>query len=122
MTTALLVEAALANTRGFFSAVGIVDEERVAVTRQALDVLGEGDSTARARLLANLGVELVFGAPLEERRAISDEAVAVARRLGDPATTVQVLIHRAIAILHLSTVAERLEFTGEMLDHGHRAG
>jgi class 3 adenylate cyclase len=120
--TPLLVEAALANHRGFFSAVGVVDAERVGVLRRALAALDSGETPERARLLANLAVELVFEASLDERRALSDEALTIARMLSDAPTTVHVLISRAIAIAHPSTVDERLEFTAEALSLARRLG
>jgi len=85
-----LVQAALTNNRGWFSASGVIDADRVAVLEAALRALSDGDSPARAVALATLCSELSFG-PLERRRTLADEAKAVARRLGDPATLIQVL-------------------------------
>ncbi len=85
-----LVNAALANTRGWFSASGVVDTEKIAVLEAALDVVGGHDSPERALLLGTLCSELSFG-PLERRRALATEAKTMARRLGDGATLVQVL-------------------------------
>ncbi len=89
-----LVEAALANSRGWASDSGGVDEERVAVLQAALDAVGPQDSAARARLLAGLASELTYTADLERRRELSDEAVAIARRLGDLRTLASVLSSR----------------------------
>ena len=114
--TELLVRAALANNRGFFSSVGDVDAERVQMLRTALDALGEADSLERARLLANLSGEIVFSEPLDARRAINDEAVAIARRLDDPATLAHVLVTRSVALWEPSTLQERLEITRENID------
>jgi len=85
-----LVRAALSNNRGWFSASGAIDADRVMMLEAALRALSEGDSPARALVLATLCSELSFG-PLERRRTLADEAKAVARRLGDPATLIQVL-------------------------------
>ena len=85
-----LVQAALANTRGWFSASGVVDTEKVAVLEAALDAVPEDDSPKRALLLGTFCSELSFG-PLDQRLSLAVEAKAMARRLGEPATLVQVL-------------------------------
>lgn len=85
-----LIDAALANTRGWFSASGVVDVDKVAVIEAALDAIAEADSSERALLLGTLCQELSFG-PLDRRVALAANAKAMARRLGDPATLVRVL-------------------------------
>jgi class 3 adenylate cyclase len=85
-----LVQAALANNRGWFSASGVVDTDKVAVLEAALRALADEDSPERALTLATLCTELSFG-PLERRRALADEAKAMARRLDDRATLLRVL-------------------------------
>jgi class 3 adenylate cyclase len=81
--TALLCEAALANNRGFFSVLFAVDHERVAVLKAALEAIGPEDSTTRARLLALLALETMYGDPDLKRLELAEEAVAMARRLHD---------------------------------------
>jgi tetratricopeptide (TPR) repeat protein len=87
-----LTRAALANTRGFWSMAGEVDTERMAVVEAALAALGEQDSADRARLLAVLSAELMFTAEDVRRHALTDEAVAVARRVGDRLALADVLM------------------------------
>jgi class 3 adenylate cyclase len=116
-----LARAALANTRGtLMSAVGTVDADRIAVLHAALDALGQDDNQTRARLLATLGLELVWGADLDERTGYSDEALAIARRLGDPATLAHVLICRFYTITEPGTVSDRLADTAELLSVSER--
>ena len=91
--------AALANSRGWFSALGQVDAEKVDVIEAALDALPETDSPERARLLATLCSELNYHSPLERRLALADEAKAIARRLGDRATFVDVVHTCATALM-----------------------
>jgi hypothetical protein len=62
---------------------GQIDEERMAALHAALDAVGPEDSADRARLLGRLAVEHMFTSNDEERHALADEAVAVARRIGD---------------------------------------
>jgi class 3 adenylate cyclase/tetratricopeptide (TPR) repeat protein len=92
-----LVTAALANNRGMFSTVGVVDEERVEVLEAALSATDERDNAARARLLARLCSELSWS-PFERRLTLADEAKAMARRVGDAETLVEVFTDCAFAL------------------------
>ena len=83
------VAAVLATSRGFFSAAGLVDEERIKAVRAALDAVGERDTVERASLLATLSAELLFGDALDERKRLIREAVAMARRVGDDTVLVR---------------------------------
>jgi DNA-binding SARP family transcriptional activator len=89
--TELLVRAVLANTRGFESASGQVDAERVATLEAAIERLGDRDGRRRARLLAQLQLEQSFAVSLAERRRLSDEALRLAERSGDADTLAHVL-------------------------------
>jgi tetratricopeptide (TPR) repeat protein len=93
-----LARAALANNRGFYSITGRVDAERVATLEAALDVIPDGDSVFRARLLANLAVELAWAPGPDVRLGIASEALAMARRLDDPLTLAHVLALRYPAL------------------------
>jgi hypothetical protein len=103
-----LLAAALANSRGWFSALGQLDEERVDVIEAGLDALSDTDSPERARLLATLCSELQFRSQLERRLALADEAKAIARRLGDRATFVEVVSRCCNALVAPSTLATGL--------------
>jgi tetratricopeptide (TPR) repeat protein len=120
--TDLLVAAALANTRGFFSAAGVVDAERVAVLEEAIAVAPH-DSGERALLLARLASELTYGGDASRRLAIANEALDTARRLGDPATVVAVIndIFQAINLpesleTNHARLGEALELATELGD------
>jgi tetratricopeptide (TPR) repeat protein len=102
-----LVRAALANTRGFVSETGKVDKARVEMLEAALATVGDTDGAARARLLAVLSAELTFSGDWPRRKALSDESVAIARRLGEPATLIAVINARFITIWTPETLAER---------------
>jgi tetratricopeptide (TPR) repeat protein len=105
--TERLVTAALANNRGFFSAFGQVDTDRVEILEAALEALPDADSSARARLLSRLCCELTYG-PLERRLFLAQEAKAMARRLADPATLVAVINDCSPALLIPSTLWEQV--------------
>jgi len=103
--TEQLVAAALANNRGF-GALGLVDTDRVAVLEAALAAMSDADSAQRALLLATLCNELTYG-PLERRQALAEEATAMARRLGDRATLVQVLYTVHLTALNVPSLHEQ---------------
>ena len=118
-----LARAALANTRPIFSStVGQVDHDRVASLEAALDAIGDDDARTRARLLAALGIELVFADDLERRMSLADEALAIARRVGDDATLTDVLLQNCFTISTPETVEQRLELTEELVALAERLG
>ena len=101
-----LVAACLANDRGFYSAVGATDREKVETLEMALELL-PADHPDRALVLATLCSELAHGSPLDRRRALAEEAIAIAEATGDDAVVVRVLNH-----LHLPLqVPSMLEVT-----------
>jgi tetratricopeptide (TPR) repeat protein len=110
-----LARAALLNNRGFWSTTGTVDTERVEALEAALAMGDPDDSPWRARLLANLAVELHYSDQRERRLALSDEALTVARKLDDPACLADVILARCSAIWEPSTADERLGHTTELL-------
>src|SRR5438067_2056109 len=86
-----LVRAALVNGRAIaYSRLGELDPERIAVLEAALEDVVETDLESRARLMANLAVELVFAADRDRRVALSDEALAAARASGNDAVLAHV--------------------------------
>jgi DNA-binding CsgD family transcriptional regulator/tetratricopeptide (TPR) repeat protein len=90
---------------------GIVDPVQVGLLEEALAALDEADSPLRARVLAGLARALVSTPQAERRLALSEDAVRMARRLGDPATLAAALFGRHLAIWG----SERAEVTGERL-------
>ena len=87
-----LVAAVLANDRGFYSAVGSTDLEKVETLERALELLPVSHPD-RALVLATLCSELTHGSPLERRRALAEEAIAIAESSGDDAVVARVLNH-----------------------------
>ena len=118
-----LVRAVLANNRGFVSASGVVDDERLHALEDALDAVGPDDSAQRAVLLATLAAELAFSPTDRERRVeLSDEALAIARRLDDPAALSRVLSLRFVTLWMPETLAERLANSEENVAAARRTG
>jgi len=108
-----LAAAALANSRGYTSEVGMIDDERVAVLRSAEAALPEGDPR-QVRLRSLLAMELHYGGSMEERRELSDRALADAQALGEPTTLAHVMIDRWFALWNTSTIEERDELRVEI--------
>ena len=92
-----LARAALANNRGIFSSAQGVDLERLAVLQAALDLYDPADSPTRAALLVLLAVELVTDHDARLRDRLNADAVAMARRIGDPRTLALVLTQSCVA-------------------------
>jgi class 3 adenylate cyclase len=118
-----LARAALANMRGvIYSSTGEVDADRVATLEAALEALGDDDSPTRARLLASLGLELMFATDRGRRVRLSDEALVAARRSGDHATLAHVLGARFYTIVSPATLSERVANTAEHLAAAEASG
>jgi hypothetical protein len=99
----------------FSSTLGRVDTDRVDALQSALDAVGPGESPTRARLLATLAQELLYAGDRPRRVALSDEALAIARRLGDLGTVADVLLARYYTVAAPATLGERMESTQELL-------
>ena len=112
--TERLVRAALANSRGVYSALGIEDTERIEVLKAALAATS-GDTLERARLLAILCCELIFTDDWPTRKALAAEARGMARRLSDPETLVRVVHTTYDATTVPETLEERRATTNEAL-------
>ena len=116
-SSALLVQSALANNRGIFSAFGEVDEPRLEVLRAALAVVDPSAGGAtRAKLLALLAVESMFDSEFAERQELVLRAVEAARATSDPSTIAEVLARTHVAIQVPENIATRLELTTEAWD------
>ena len=103
-----LARAALANNRGISSSGQGMDRERVTVLRAALEAYDRGDSPTRAALLALLAVEVSTDHDLRLHDALGDEAVAMARRIGDPhALALALMQSRVSQWSPTQTLAER---------------
>ena len=111
--TEQLVRAALQNNQGFAMSPASSDLERIAVIEAALAAVGNNALDARARLLATLAAEGSRTFDLGHRQALSDEALAIARRLGEKRTLLQVLSLRYNAIWVPGTLEERLGNSAE---------
>ena len=95
------------------------DKQHVALLERALEGLGDADSALRVRLLARLAGGPLRAAdyPRERRAALSQEAVAMARRIGDPGLLANALHgHTQAALLAPDRADERRELIDELLE------
>jgi DNA-binding SARP family transcriptional activator len=116
----LLVRAALANNRRSAAKVGSVDAERVVLLQAALSTAGT-EAAERASLLALLGAELTW-ADGDRARALSDDALALARRSADDEQLWDVLAMRPSTIWSPATLGERVANAREQLAVATRLG
>jgi tetratricopeptide (TPR) repeat protein len=80
-----LARAGLGLGRGWIEQ-GTADPAIIGLLEEALDALPVDDIALRARLLGRLAMELHFSSEPERCQALAQQAVALARRLGDPST------------------------------------
>jgi tetratricopeptide (TPR) repeat protein len=108
--------AALANRRLLAGPVTPPDVGRRHQLEAAIDLVSGREGPELCRLLAQLGVELRSTDDRSRRSALSERALAMARRVGDPATLADVLLLRIEAIAHADTLDERRRLVDEALD------
>jgi DNA-binding SARP family transcriptional activator len=90
------------------------DDRVVPLLEEAIGGVGERDGEVRARLLPRLAGALRDPPFRARAAALSAEAVAVARRVGDPATLAYSLDARHVAIWGPDTVQERAAIAAEL--------
>ena len=110
----LSAAAALANSRGWSSAYGQVDYERVAALERAIALDGLRNTARRARLLAALTAELVSHPDHERRAALARQALELARSAGDRPTLGYVLRDAAFSLERPETLTERSALVREL--------
>lgn len=89
----LAAAAALANTRGFNSLIGDLDDERVDAIERAIELDDGSDIDRRAQLLALQSQELLYEHDRTRRQAVAMEAIALAGDIGDIRVKARVLQH-----------------------------
>jgi hypothetical protein len=119
--TERFVAAALANDRGYFSAAGAIDADKVEILEMALERLST-DDPARALVLSILCAELAHGSPLERRQALADEAIAIAEACGDDAVIVRVLNNVCVPLFVPPLLEQSLARTADALVRAERLG
>ncbi len=109
---ALLAKAALEH--GTALQYGRVDTELVALLEEALEALGPGDSSLRARVMARLAAALQPAEDPEGPMQLAREAIEMARRLDSPETLMDTLRNGGSAMVDLGDVDERVVLDREL--------
>ena len=109
--------AALGHAGGTWEQYGVEDAENVALLDEALRLLPEEDSAMRAQVLARIAIHRSFLAQVseDEVRAIADEAVAMARRVGRAQPLAAALTGALHARWRPGRSADRLELAAELI-------
>ena len=102
--TRRLIEATLANQRGF-STLFFVDEERVQILETAIASVAD-DHPAKVLLLATLLTELSFDGWAERRVGLVDSAISLAQQTGDDATAARALTS-LLSSMNVPSLSER---------------
>jgi DNA-binding winged helix-turn-helix (wHTH) protein len=95
--------------------IGVVDEVEVRLIEEALVLVGDESSAVRSRLLARLSAALYWSDDVGRTISLSEEATAVARRIGDPATLAHALSARYLCLLRPDVFENRLDIATEMV-------
>lgn len=110
----LLARAALGIAR-ISPETGVPDHGLITLLQEARRGLGAGDSALATAITARLAMAMYFTRAERERVALAEEAVAMARRLGEPAALVPALITHHFMLWGPGDIATRLAITEEGL-------
>lgn len=103
----LLGEALLQLAPASALRTGAVVADRLSQLEQTLDWMPAGDTALKARILAATAAELHFTGDIERIQALANDALAMARRIGDPRAINDVLVARLTALRFPSLVHVR---------------
>lgn len=95
---------------------GEADDVVVATSRRLLDRLPPGDSASRCRAMIALANEIYYTSSVREREALCDEALAMARRLGDDSMLLHTLLAAPLGIWSPASADLRFQILGEAAD------
>ena len=101
---------------------GLTDDRLVPLLEEGLAAVGAGDSALRVRLLSRLAAALRHGPTRARRERLMDEAIQMARRIGDPVTIASALTAAESALHAPHTAHERLANASEIVALATAAG
>jgi hypothetical protein len=116
---AAVARAAIATSQGSLwrsGQPGEVNEAVVGALRGSLDRLPSEDGELRCRTLLSLANEIQDQATVQEREALVEQGLAMARRLDDPVLLMDSLLVAFVALWLPQTVHQRLAQVTEALD------
>jgi class 3 adenylate cyclase len=99
---------------------GRVDEELIALIEEAIALVGEDDLARRGALLSALGQELYWVDPQERSLPVVEEAIEIARRIGDDRVLARALHRQIFLPLGPDAGERRLAIANEMMELGRR--
>lgn len=108
--------AALAVGSGGGFEVALFDAEQLALLDEAVTRVGDSEPVTLARLLARRSVAQSLLEPVERRRPLAEEALLLARQVGDAAATCDALAALCDAIAGPADVERRLALAGELVE------
>jgi tetratricopeptide (TPR) repeat protein len=97
---------------------GLVDDVLIGLLQEARDALGTTDGPLLARVLGRMATELYYSDRAAERVGLSEEAVAMARRLGDRATIASTLSARFLTLWGPENSSQRLQIASGVVALG----
>lgn len=100
---------------------GLVDDTLIGLLHEAQDALGPADDPLLARVLGRTATELYYSDRADERAHLSEEAVAMARRLGDRATIASTLSARFLTLWGPENSLQRLQIATDVVALGEEA-
>jgi len=118
----LAARAALANSRGYTSMIGELDEQRLAAITRAIELDEPTDPARRAQLLSLEAMELSYDPDFARRKALVDEALALARSAADVGALAAVLQRAFNAIRSPETLHQRRRLAAELADCATKLG
>ena len=99
-----------------------VDTEAVGLLNRALAALPDEDSVLKAQLLAQLAVKLYLSHDFQHRSQLIEQAIAIARRLGDRDCLLFVLNSKRRALWEAENIEDRLATVTEALQLAEDSG
>jgi DNA-binding SARP family transcriptional activator len=118
----MLARAAAGYGGRFLWTHALTDERLVPLLEEGISAVGELDSALRVRLLSRLAAALRHGPSRARRVQLMDEAIQMARRIGDPVTIASALTAAESALHAPHTARERLANAGEIVTLATTAG
>ena len=118
----MLARAAAGYGGRFLWTHAVADERLVPLLEDALSGLGEEHGLLRVQLLSRLAAALRHAPSRDRRERISEEALLIARGIGDPATLADGLAAAAAALIGPHNARARLDEGDEIVSQAARAG
>lgn len=101
---------------------GTVNAVVVEALRRALAGLPPADGGLRCRVMLGLALEIYYGSTFEERMALVEEGLAMARRIGDDDLLLDACQLSYVAVWRTSTAPLRRDLVTEGMELAHRLG